>query len=204
MVDTKEEVLVNPLEQLDLLDETDKKTTPNPKEEEDNSDKKEKEAAAAKDEPEVKLTPEAKAEAKAEEEKKAELTAKEKRHAEQQDGAKKEVDKLRAIVVEESYEKAQSDVNVLLELGKKDPLAAEAVAKKFGYDNFKEAKAAIHAELGIAKAEPMSDEEKEAYYQERRTKEIHEEATQEAKATFDDLSEEAKAQAIIEFDDLAE
>ena len=50
----------------------------------------------------------------------------------------------------------------------------------------------------------MSDEEKEAYYQERRTKEIHEEAIAEAKAKFDELPDDVKKQALEEFDDLAE
>jgi hypothetical protein len=34
-------------------------------------------------------------------------------------------------VVEDAYEKAQTDAKVLLELGKKDPIAANLVAKKF-------------------------------------------------------------------------
>jgi hypothetical protein len=50
----------------------------------------------------------------------------------------------------------------------------------------------------------MSDEEKEAYYQERRTKELHTEAITEAKAVFDDFPDDVKKQALEEFDDLAE
>lgn len=192
MVVPEEEVLVNPLD--NLLDEN--QETPEAKAEDNSHQEKKQE-----DKPEDKAEPEPTAEEKAKSE---ELTAKEKRHSEQQEWAKKEVERLRTLVVEDAYEKAQKDARVLLELGKKDPIAAELVAKKFWYDDFKDAKAQIHAELGIAKAEPMSDEEKEAYYQERRTKELHEEAITEAKALFDDFPDDVKQQALEEFDDLSE
>lgn len=192
-----EEELVNPLD--NLLD--DNQETPEAKAE-DNSHQEKKQEDKPEEEADTKEANEKKA--KEEKAKAEELTAKEKRHAEQQEWAKKEVERLRTLVVEDAYEKAQTDARVLLELGKKDPIAAEMVAKKFWYDDFKDAKAQIHAELGIAKAEPMSDEEKEAYYQERRTKEIHEEAITEAKAMFDEFPEDVKKQALEEFDDLAE
>jgi hypothetical protein len=50
----------------------------------------------------------------------------------------------------------------------------------------------------------MSDEEKEAYYQERRSKEIHEEAITEAKAVFDQLPDNVKKQALDDFEELSE
>lgn len=200
MVDTKseEEVLVNPLDNLldDNNQETPETTTPDNSHQEKKQEEKPTEWADNDKADDEKAKEEA---AKAER-----IAAKEKRHAEQQEWAKAEVEKARALVVELAYEKAQTDARVLLELGKKDPIAADMVAKKFWYENFKEAKEQIHAELGIAKAEPMSDEEKEAYYQERRTKEIHEEAITEAKAKFDDLPDDVKKQALEEFDDLAE
>lgn len=192
----EEEILTNPLDNLNLDDNME---TPNAKAE-DNSHQDNKQ------EEEQETEEQAKSEEQETEEqaKSKELTAKDKRHAEQQEWAKREVDKLRSLVVEDAYEKAQTDAKVLLELGKKDPIAANLVAKKFWYDDFKDAKAQIHAELGIAKAEPMSDEEKEAYYQERRSKEIHEEAITEAKAVFNQLPDNVKKQALDDFDELSE
>jgi uncharacterized membrane protein YqiK len=123
MGDTKE-ILVNPLDDLDAVDETIEETTLVPEEEKDNSD-------TTDDDQEEKT------------EEKKELTPKEIRHAQQEEGRVKEVMRLREMVIEAEVEKASQDATNLKNLSKKDPKLADEVARKFGYKDFRDANTQI-------------------------------------------------------------
>ena len=183
-MEEKEEILTNPLDNLD----GDEKKTPDAEEQKDNSkpDNQEEEQ-----EEEKSKTPK--------------LSALEKRHAEQQEWSRKEVERLRNLVIEEATAKASTDAKSLLDLHEKDPKIAEEVAKKFWYASFKDAKKYITTELGVEDtSEKVSKDDFETMYQERRAKEEHAESVIEAKAMFDDLPKKEKEQALEEFEELSE
>lgn len=171
------ELDVNPLE--NLLDESEEIVTPSPEKEEENSPKEEQE------------------------EEKEELTPKQKRHAEQIAWAKAEVERLRQMVINEEVRKASADAKSLLELAETDLKLADEVAKKFGYTNFKDAKKQIVSwEQTEPKADVPTEEKFEEWYQQRKAKEEHEAAIEEAKAIIDKLPDDVQEEAIETFNEL--
>lgn len=176
-----EEVLVNPLDQLDS-DEI-ATTTPEVAKPEDNSepiqDDKEKEPEKVK-----------------------EPTAKEVRRAQQEEWSAKEAVRLRNLAIESEVKLAKVDANNLLELAKVDPKLANEVAKRFGYDDLRDAKEQI---TGIkVEVEKPSEEELETYYQQRKSKEDHEAALVDAENLLKELPQELQKLAIDEFNELVE
>ena len=178
----EEEILVNPLDNLDDLETA----TPTPEVEEDNSEESIDQDQEGKETPE-KETPK-------------EPTAKELRHQQQEEGRLAEVQRLRGMVIDAEVAKASNDAKSLLDLHDKDPKLAEEVAKKFGYADFKDAKKQI-----TAWDEPEVVDQKEQFetwYQERKAKEDHETALVEAQAIISQLPEDLQEEAIEEFNDL--
>ena len=181
----KEEILLDPLANLDSEQED---QTP------------ETEAKAEE------VTENSETDDKEEEEEKKELSAKEKRHAEQQEWSRKEVERLRSLVIEAEVSKASADAQSLLDLAQKDTKLADEVARKFGYKDFRDAKTQITAWQEVEDKKPtwMSKEDLEERYQERKAKDEHESSLQEAKALLEKLPEELQDEAIEEFNELIE
>ena len=90
----------------------------------------------------------------------------------------------------------------MLELHDADPKLADEVARRFGYDDFNDAKSEIDKKAGdgMSKTQDANFEENfEKLYQERKAKELNEEALKRAdkiisKITDKDAREKAQAQ----------
>ena len=177
-----EEELKDPLLELENLADEETTKTPILEEEKDNSTDDKEDNQENKEE-----TPE-----------KKEPTAKEIRHQQQMDGAKAEVERLKAIVIEAEVAKASNDASSLLELAKKDPKLADEVAKKFGYVDFKDAKKQITAGESVEDKKPtiQTEDDLEDWYQKRKAKDEHEQSLVEAKTLIDGLPEEDQDEAI--------
>lgn len=180
-MEKKEETLIVPLDNLDLIAEE----SPETDKVEDNTQTNDQELEEEK-----------------KEEKAPEMTTKEKRHAEQEAGRVAEVMRLRTMVIDTEVEKATNDARSLLELSKKDPKLADEVARKFWFDDFKDAKSSIVWEQIEQKT--WTDDDKEAYYQQRKAKEDHELAKTEAQSLLEKLPADVQEEAIDEFNELIE
>ena len=188
MVD-EEEILVNP---LDNLDDVENKTTPNLKEEKENSadNDKLKEEDKKEEQPVKKVSPE-----------------KEKRHQQQEDWKLAEIKRLRWLVIDKEVKAATEDATSLLELHNKDAKMAKEVADKFdrsetarwSYEDFLASKWAAEN-----KPKPVSEDEIEKRVEQRLAQREHEAALVEAKKLFEELPEEAQEEAVDEFNDLIE
>lgn len=124
---------------------------------------------------------------------------KETRYKEQLKGSREEAERLRNLVIDREVKAAEKDARSLLELHDTDPKLANEVAKRFGYDDYDDAKSEIERKLASQDEDWDADfEEKfEKMYQERKAKEVHEEALQKAnkilnKIKDDDLREVAE------------
>lgn len=128
-----------------------------------------------------------------------EQDAKSKRHKEQMEWSKKEVERIRSIAIETAVVAAKADARSLMKLHEADPKLANDVAKKFGYDNYKDAESAIEAE--IKKNDKSSDDDDfESKYAKKKAEEEHQRALKLADKEFGKLDEEigAKAQRYFE------
>lgn len=131
-------------------------------------------------------------------------TAKEERYKQQMLGSKKEAERVRNLLIDREVKNAEKDARSLLELHDVDPKLADEVAQKFGYDDFADAKSEIDKKMGnenwMSKTKDASFEESfEKLYQERKAKELNEEARERAKKiigkiTDKDAREKAEAQ----------
>lgn len=130
-------------------------------------------------------------------------TAKEERYKQQIAGSKAEAERLRNLVIDREVKNAEKDARSLLELHDVDPKLADEVARKFGYDDFNDAKSEIDKKAGgdwVQKTKDATFEESfEKLYQERKAKELNEEALKRAdkiigKITDKDAREKAQAQ----------
>lgn len=114
------------------------------------------------------------------------------RYKEQATGSSQEAQRLRDMVIDAEYSKAEADGSSLLELHAKDPKLAEAVAKKFWYDSYDEASKSLNWDK--EKSNDISLEDKfEELYKQRRAKEQHSEATEKVQAIFNKLWDQAEA-----------
>lgn len=181
-----EEVLVNPLDELNF-DEKTEETTLDPEEDKDNSqnDDEQEEEVPEKVEEEVKV-----------------LSPKEKRHKEQETWSKAEVTRLRNLAIEAEVKLAKVDANNLIELSTRDPKLADEVARRFDYDDMKDAKEKIT--WVKVEYEKPTEEDLDAYYQSRKSKEEHESWLLEAKLLLEKLPTELQEEAINEFNELIE
>lgn len=132
-----------------------------------------------------------------------------KRHAEQMAWAKQEVDRVMELAIDAAETAAKVDVRSLEELYQKDPKLADEVAKRFDYDNFKEIKEKradlFEENQELDKKQPEQKEDFEKWYQERKSKEEHENALEEAEKIFNEVSDsEAREEIEKHFKKLAE
>lgn len=181
----EEEILTNPLE--NLLDE-DKQESPG----KDNTQPKKETQVEDGDDPDDKSDEEPK------------LTAKEIRHAQQQEWAKMEVERLRNLMIDSEVKLASQDATSLLELAKKDAKLADEVAKRFWYDDFKDAKKQITAGSEVEKkvSTKPTEEQFEEWYQQRKSKEEHNAAIDEVAKLIEQLPEDVQEQAKEDFNEL--
>lgn len=130
-------------------------------------------------------------------------TAKEERYKQQLAGSKQEAERLRNLVIDREVKNAEKDARSLLELHDVDPKLADEVAKRFGYDDFNDAKSEIDKKASgdwVKKTQDASFEENfEKLYQERKAKELNEEALKRADKILNkigdkDAREKAQAQ----------
>jgi len=131
--------------------------------------------------------------------------AKAKRHAEQLAGSKAEAERLEWLLIDSEVQKAKSDWKSLLDLHVKDPKVAEKVAKKFGYDSYKEAIATLDLDSwdDLKKKSWLSEDEFNKRYEEKRAEEEHNEALDVAEDSFNKLKDEdVRDKAIELFEEL--
>lgn len=129
-------------------------------------------------------------------------TAKEERYKQQIAGSKAEAERLRNLMIDREVKNAEKDARSLLELHDADPKLADEVARRFGYDDFNDAKSEIDKKAGdgMSKTQDANFEENfEKLYQERKAKELNEEALKRAdkiisKIADKDAREKAQAQ----------
>lgn len=130
-------------------------------------------------------------------------TAKEERYKQQMLWSKQEAERLRNLMIDREVKNAEKDARSLLELHDADPKLADEVAQRFGYDDFNDAKSEIDKKVDgnwMSKTQDVTFEENfEKLYQERKAKELNEEALKRAdkiisKITDKDAREKAKAQ----------
>ena len=127
-------------------------------------------------------------------------TDKETRYKEQLKGSREEAERLRNLIIDREVKAAEKDAKSLLELHETDPKLANEVARRFGYDDYEDAKWEIEKKVSswVERNGDADLEEKfEKMYQERKAKEIHEEAIKQAnkilrKIKDDDLREMAE------------
>lgn len=128
-----------------------------------------------------------------------EQDAKSKRHKEQMEWSKKEVERIRSIAIETAVMAAKADARSLMKLYEADPKLANDVARKFGYDNYKDAESAIKAE--VSKNDKSGDEDEfESKYAKKKAEEEHQRALKLADKEFGKLDEETGAKAQRYFD----
>ena len=74
---------------------------------------------------------------------------KETRYKEQLKGSREEAERLRNLVIDREVKAAEKDARSLLELHDTDPKLANEVAKRFGYDDYEEAKSEIDKNISL-------------------------------------------------------
>lgn len=126
------------------------------------------------------------------------------RYKEQMKGSQEEAMRLRNLAIDQWVKAAENDARSLLDLHEVDPKLADEVARKFGYDDFADAKQFIDKKFSnsdwIKSTESESKADFERWYQERKAKETDEEARARAEKIFakeikdEELREKAKAQ----------
>lgn len=126
------------------------------------------------------------------------------RYKEQMKGSQEEAMRLRNLAIDQWVKAAENDARSLLDLHDVDPKLADEVARKFGYDDFADAKQFIDQKFNnsewMKNPESESKADFERWYQERKAKETDEEARARATKIFakeikdEDLREKAQAQ----------
>ena len=136
-------------------------------------------------------------------------TAKEERYKQQIAGSKAEATRLRSLLIEQQVKAAEKDARSLLDLHNADPKLADEVARKFGYDDFADAKKYIDqkdfSDSGVEKTSNASlKEDFEKFYQERKAKETHEEALKKADKILSKIKDaDARERAQAKFEQIA-
>ena len=105
------------------------------------------------------------------------------RYKQQMEWSKAEAKRQHDMWLEREVERASRDAKSLLELHKVDPKLADEVARKFWYDDFEDAKWSISGadDWWVEKTKTADFEDNfERLYQERRAKEVHEDAIKRA------------------------
>lgn len=126
------------------------------------------------------------------------------RYKEQMKGSQEEAMRLRELAINQWVKAAENDARSLLDLHDVDPKLADEVARKFGYDDFVDAKKFIDQKFNnsdwIKSNESEWKADFEKWYQERKAKETDEEARARAEKIFakeikdEELRKKAEAQ----------
>lgn len=134
-------------------------------------------------------------------------TSKETRYKEQLKGSREEAERLRNLIIDREVKAAEKDAKSLLELHETDPKLANEVAKRFGYDDYEDARWEIEKKVSswVEKTNDVDLEEKfEKMYQERKAKETHEEALKQANKILNKIKDEGlRGMAQSKFGNLA-
>lgn len=113
----------------------------------------------------------------------------------------KQIDNLRQIAVNSAVESAKYNANSLIDLHNTDPKLANEVAKKFGYDDYKEAEREIKKLSWDSLTKKDDDNEDfDTKYAKRRNQEKHDDAMKKAEKAISKLDDELqdKAQSYLE------
>lgn len=114
----------------------------------------------------------------------------------------KQIDSLRQIAIDNAVESAKYNATSLISLHEKDPKLANEVAKKFWYEDYKEAEKEIKKMSwdSLSKKTDDDDEDFDTKYAKRRSQERHEDAMKKAGKAISKLDEEyqEKAQEYLE------
>lgn len=114
----------------------------------------------------------------------------------------KQIESLRQIAIDNAVESAKYNATSLINLYEKDPKLANEVAKKFGYEDYKEAEKEIKKMSGdsLSKKKDDEDDDFDTKYAKRRSQERHEDAMKKAEKAISKLDEEyqEKAQNYLE------
>lgn len=131
---------------------------------------------------------------------------KEKRWKEQLSGSKKEVERKTALAVDMAHDAivAADDANKLIELHEKDPKVAELVAKKMWFKDYAHAKYAIDHTDEEGNVQEQPNDKFDQWYNERRSKEKHQEALEVAESILEKLPDNLQEEAKEYFEDLIE
>lgn len=126
------------------------------------------------------------------------------RYKEQMKGSQEEAMRLRNLAIDQWVKAAENDARSLLDLHDVDPKLADEVARKFGYDDFADAKKFIDQKFNnsdwMKDSKSESEADFERWYQERKAKETDAEARARAEKIFakeikdEDLRKKAEAQ----------
>lgn len=127
---------------------------------------------------------------------------KEIRWKQQLSGSKQEAERNRNLAIDLAYDAVSNDANKLLELHEKDPKLANAVAQKFGYKNYDDAKRSIQNPGQESKS--LTEEDFERMYLERRAKEDHQRSLSLAETIIDKLPADLQEEAKEYFDEITE
>ena len=125
---------------------------------------------------------------------------KETRYKEQLKVSREEAMRLRSLIIDREVKAAEKDARSLLELHETDPKLANEVAKRFGYDDYEDAKWEIEKKVSkwVEKTDEVDLEEKfEKMYQERKKKETHEEAIKQANKILNKIKDEELRDAAV-------
>lgn len=128
------------------------------------------------------------------------------RHSQQMEWAKKEVERQKQKAVDVAVKWVAKDAELLLDIYAEDPELANEVAKKFKYSSFDEAKKFINSWEKLETKDELEDEEvrMDKRYNQRRGKELHEDALKKASQLISKLPSELQEDATNYFNEIVE
>lgn len=131
-----------------------------------------------------------------------EVTTEKERRKQQLSGSKQEAERNRTIAIDLAVDAVSNDANKLLELHEKDPKLANAVAQKFGYKNYDDAKKSI--ENPGQESKSLTEDDFERMYQRRRAEEEHQRSLSLAEKIIEKLPEDLQEEAKEYFDEITD
>lgn len=131
-----------------------------------------------------------------------ELATEKARWKQQNEGNKREAERNRNLAIDLAFDAVSNDANKLLELHEKDPKLANAVAIKFGYKNYDDAKRSIENPWQESKS--LTEDDFERMYQKRRAEEEHQRSLWVAEKIIEKLPADKQEEAKEYFDEISE
>lgn len=131
-----------------------------------------------------------------------EVTTEKERRKQQLSWSKQEAERNRTIAVDLAFDAVSNDANKLLELHEKDPKLANAVAVKFGYKNYDDARKSIENPWQESKS--LTEDDFERMYVARRAEEEHQRSLWIAEKIIEKLPADKQEEAKEYFDEIAE